>query len=88
MTELPGGWVDGGRVAVVAPQSGRAVRARRGELVAVVDVEGHQVADMWVIDAADLRDVVVIVTSCAVDYPPLNAGRCTPLRIEITPWSS
>jgi uncharacterized protein YcgI (DUF1989 family) len=32
-----------------------------------------------------LRDVVVILTSCAVDYPPLNDGRCTPLRIEITP---
>jgi uncharacterized protein YcgI (DUF1989 family) len=30
-----------------------------------------------------LRDVVVIVTSCAVDYPPLNNGRCTRLRIEI-----
>ena len=32
-----------------------------------------------------LRDVIVILTSCAVDYPPLNDGRCTPLRIEITP---
>jgi uncharacterized protein YcgI (DUF1989 family) len=30
-----------------------------------------------------LRDVVVIVTSCAVDCPPLNDGRCTPLRIEV-----
>jgi uncharacterized protein YcgI (DUF1989 family) len=30
-----------------------------------------------------LRDVVVIVTSCAVDYPPLSNGRCTPLRIEV-----
>ena len=32
-----------------------------------------------------LRDVVVILTSCAVGYPPLNDGRCTPLRIQITP---
>jgi uncharacterized protein len=32
-----------------------------------------------------LRDVVIIVTSCAVDYPPLNNGRCTPLQIQIAP---
>jgi len=30
-----------------------------------------------------LRDVVVIVTSCAVDYSPLNDVRCTSLRIEV-----
>lgn len=34
-----------------------------------------------------LRDVVVVVTSCAVDYPPLNGDRCTPLRIAIVPGS-
>jgi uncharacterized protein len=32
-----------------------------------------------------LRDVIIIVTACAVDYPPLNDGRCTPLQIQITP---
>jgi uncharacterized protein YcgI (DUF1989 family) len=32
-----------------------------------------------------LRDLVFVLTSCSVDYPPLNNGRCTPLRIEITP---
>lgn len=32
-----------------------------------------------------LRDVVIIVTSCAVDYPPLSDGRCTALQIRITP---
>ena len=31
------------------------------------------------------RDLVVILTACSVDYPPLNQGRCSPLRIEITP---
>jgi len=193
------------RVMVVAPQSGCAMRAARGELVTVTDVEGRQVGDMWAVDAADpgrwlscghtrdrcgrlfpevgedfrdqlgdpilrlaadtspgvhdmlfpacdppmyaarglpghancrdnwlaaaasagvvlpvvpdpvnlfqnsgpradgqlvigpalsrpgdaisllaLRDVVVIITSCAVDYPPLNDGRCTPLRIQIS----
>jgi uncharacterized protein len=41
------------RVVTVAPQSGQAVSAGRGELVRVVDVEGHQVGDMWAIDAAD-----------------------------------
>ncbi len=191
---------------VVPAQSARAVRAGRGDLVAVVDVEGRQVGDLWAVDAADhgrwlspghtrdrcerlfpalgedfrdqhgdpilrlaadtspgvhdmlfpacdpamyaarglpghpncrdnfltaaasaaiflpvvpdpvnlfqnsgphpdgrlvigpaasrpgdaisflaLRDVIIIVTSCAVDYPPLNDGRCTPLRIQITP---
>jgi uncharacterized protein YcgI (DUF1989 family) len=29
------------------------------------------------------RDVMVVLTACAVDYPPLNAGTCGPLRIEI-----
>jgi uncharacterized protein len=32
-----------------------------------------------------LRDLVFVLTSCSVDYPPLNNGRSTPLRIEITP---
>jgi uncharacterized protein len=31
------------------------------------------------------RDLVVILTACSVDYPPLNQGRCSPLRIEISP---
>ena len=196
---------DGGsRVVVVPPQSGAAVRVDRGELIVVTDVEGHQVGDLWAIDAGDhgrwlscghtrdrlerlfptvgedfrdqfgepilrlaadtspgvhdtlfpacdpemyaavglhahpncrdnflaavasegiefpvvpdpvnlfqnsgprddgrlvvgpalsragdeisfvaLRDVVIVLTSCAVDYPPLNDGRCTPLRIAV-----
>jgi uncharacterized protein len=43
------------RVVIVAPQSGRAVRAGRGDLALVTDVEGHQVADLWAVDAADHR---------------------------------
>jgi len=31
------------------------------------------------------RDVVVVLTACSVDYPPLNAGECGPLRVEIEP---
>ncbi len=31
------------------------------------------------------RDLVVILTACSVDYPPLNQGHCSPLRIEISP---
>ncbi len=31
------------------------------------------------------RDVIVVLTACSVDYPPLNNGRCGPLRIEIRP---
>jgi uncharacterized protein len=38
---------------VVAPQSGRAVPVPRGSLIQVVDLEGHQVGDMWAIDRAD-----------------------------------
>lgn len=34
-----------------------------------------------------LRDVVIVLTSCAVDYPPLGGERCTPLRIAINPGS-
>jgi hypothetical protein len=30
------------------------------------------------------RDLVVILTACSVDYPPLNGGGCSPLRIEIS----
>jgi uncharacterized protein len=194
------------RSVVVGPRSGCAVAAKRGERVAVTDVEGRQVGDMWAVDAADhgwwlspghtrdrserlfpalgedfrdqhgepilrlvsdtspgvhdmlfpacdpamyaarglpghpncrdnflaaaaaagislpvvpdpvnlfqdsrpqpdgrlvirpaasapgdavsflaLRDVIIIVTSCAVDYPPLNDGRCTALRVDISP---
>ena len=115
----------GHRALTVAPQSGVTVLAGAGELVRVVDVEGRQVGDMWVIDAADpgrwlsashtrdrcerlfphggerfcvaasgagdaisfrtLRDAVFVLTACSVDYPPLNGGRCGPLRIEFTP---
>jgi uncharacterized protein len=31
------------------------------------------------------RDVVVILTACSVDHPPLNQGHCSLLRIEISP---
>ncbi len=41
------------RREVVPAQSGVAVRVGSGELVRVVDVEGHQVGDLWAIDAAD-----------------------------------
>src|SRR5215471_3891979 len=195
-----------GRAITVAPQSGQAISVGRGELARVVDVDGHQVGDMWAIDAAEpgrwlsashtrdrcerlfqavgeqfrdqlgepllqlaadtspglhdmlfppcdpplyqsrglpghpncrdnfltavaaagislpvvpdpvnlfqnsgpqpdgrlvvgtavslpgqfvsflaLRDLVVVLTACSVDYPPLNNGRCSPLRIEVTP---
>jgi uncharacterized protein YcgI (DUF1989 family) len=32
---------------VVPPQSGRALRIERGDLVTVIDPEGQQVADLW-----------------------------------------
>jgi uncharacterized protein YcgI (DUF1989 family) len=41
------------RQVVVPAQSGRAVSVSRGDLVRVVDIEGHQVGDMWAVDAAD-----------------------------------
>jgi len=41
------------RMIDVSPQSGQAVRVARDELIRVVDVEDHQVGDMWAIDAAD-----------------------------------
>jgi len=196
----------GDRAVTIAPQSGQAISVGHGELVRVVDVEGHQVGDMWAIDATDpgrwlsashthdrcerlfpavgeqfrdqlgepilqlaadtspgvhdmlfpscdpslyesrglpghpncrdnflaaaaaagislpvvpdpvnlfqnsgpqpdgrlavgtaaslpgqfvsflaLRDLVFVLTACSVDYPPLNNGHCSPLRIEITP---
>src|SRR5215831_13936510 len=43
----------GRRQVVVPAQSGRAVRVSRGDLVRVVDIEGHQVGDLWAVDAAD-----------------------------------
>jgi uncharacterized protein YcgI (DUF1989 family) len=43
----------GSRQVVVPAQSGRAVSVSRGDLVRVVDIEGHQVGDMWAVDAAD-----------------------------------
>lgn len=47
-------WSDpAGRAVVVEAQSGQAVSVAHGELVTVVDVAGHQVGDMWAIDATD-----------------------------------
>jgi Domain of unknown function (DUF1989) len=43
----------GRRQVVVPAQSGRAVSVSCGDLVRVVDIEGHQVWDMWAVDAAD-----------------------------------
>jgi hypothetical protein len=48
-----GGLGTGRRQVVVPAQSGRAVRVSRGDLVQVVDIEGHQVGDLWAVDAAD-----------------------------------
>src|SRR5437773_8987096 len=41
------------QAVIVAAQSGQAVSVARDELVRVVDVDGHQVGDIWAIDAAD-----------------------------------
>jgi len=110
---------------VVPPQSGRAVTVPAGAVFAVVDLSGHQVGDLWAIDAADhgrwlsaahtrdrcerlfpgvgeqFRDqfgepiltlradirterrVIIVLTSCAVDYSPLNNGQSGPLAIEV-----
>lgn len=34
-------------VLVIPPQSGRAIRVKRGDLVRVIDPQGQQVADLW-----------------------------------------
>src|SRR5258707_1264921 len=57
------------RIVIVPPPAGRAAPPAPADAISVLA----------------LRDVIVILPSCAVDYPPLNDGRCTPLRIEITP---
>lgn len=41
------------RLVTVPPQSGRALMVQRGEVVWIIDVEGHQVGDLWVVDAHD-----------------------------------
>lgn len=43
------------REVTVPAQGGRAVEASAGEAVEVVDLDGHQVGDLWVIDAGDHR---------------------------------
>jgi uncharacterized protein len=43
-----------GRITMLVPaQGGRAIGVRAGAIVRVVDLEGQQVGDLWVIDAAD-----------------------------------
>lgn len=43
-----------GRITLLVPaQGGRAIGVRAGAVVRVVDLEGQQVGDLWVIDAAD-----------------------------------
>lgn len=45
-----------GVIGIIVPaQSGRAINVRAGAIISVVDVAGHQVGDMWAIDAADHR---------------------------------
>jgi uncharacterized protein YcgI (DUF1989 family) len=44
---------DGGTSLLVPAQGGRAIGVRAGATVRVVDLEGQQVGDLWVIDAAD-----------------------------------
>ncbi|MFI6285510.1 DUF1989 domain-containing protein [Streptomyces sp. NPDC051018] len=41
------------RELIVPAQKGRAFRAVKDELVEITDIEGRQVGDLWVIDAAD-----------------------------------
>jgi uncharacterized protein len=41
------------RSVTVPPRSDRALEVHRGEVVWIVDVEGHQVGDLWVLDADD-----------------------------------
>jgi len=41
------------RIVIVPRRAGRAAAAGSGALIAVVDVHGHQVGDMWAVDAAD-----------------------------------
>jgi uncharacterized protein YcgI (DUF1989 family) len=40
----------------IAPMSGRAWRVGAGEVVRVVDLEGSQVADVFLVDAGDVTD--------------------------------
>jgi uncharacterized protein YcgI (DUF1989 family) len=41
---------------VIAPMTGRAWRVEAGDRVRVVDLEGSQVADMFLVDAGDVAD--------------------------------
>ncbi|ONI90103.1 hypothetical protein ALI144C_03515 [Actinosynnema sp. ALI-1.44] len=41
------------RSVTVPAQSGRAVDAVEGDLLHIVDLDGHQVGDLWLIDAKD-----------------------------------
>lgn len=37
----------GPRRVIIAPQSGRAIRVKRGDMVRIIDPKGQQVADLW-----------------------------------------
>ncbi|MGE0240817.1 MAG: DUF1989 domain-containing protein [Parvibaculaceae bacterium] len=37
----------GPRRIIIAPQSGHAIRARRGDVIRIIDPKGQQVADLW-----------------------------------------
>jgi hypothetical protein len=72
---------------VIAPASDDDLLARQSAL----QEEAHQVlAGLDLAGPGDavcllaLRDAIIIVTSCAVDYPPLNGGQCTAIRIDIS----
>ena len=69
----------GRREVVVPAQSGRAVSIRRGDLVRVVDIEGHQVGDMWAVDATDHRRWLSVSHNrdrCERLFPPVGGQFC------------
>lgn len=35
------------RRIIIAPQSGQAIRVKRGDVIRVIDPKGQQVADLW-----------------------------------------
>ncbi len=70
------------RTVFVPAGRGGAVLAGAGELLAVVDVEGSQVADFVAIQRDDPRQAV---SSCPMDPSPINGGRITPIQLVAGP---
>ena len=85
------------REEIVAPAALFAAEIRKGQVLRIVDIEGQQVADLVVINAASLAEklsvisaemeVVAAFSNCPQVHSACNGFRLKPLKAVIYEYS-